>query len=156
MKITLRSWPMIWLQYFNLLPAISCVIFKWYLHEQLALTVKLEDGVKGELSTQSPKQKSFLIFAVQLSNLIFSFYIFRKVNMRTKSTHLPPPFNSSYNSYNCYQRFLLYCYRLLQIHLIWWFNILPTVYIIRKSYIPYSPPIHLTILTIVSKLFNII
>ena len=55
MKITLRSWPMIWLQYFNLLPAIFCVIFKWYLHEQLALTVKLENGVKGELSTQSPQ-----------------------------------------------------------------------------------------------------
>ena len=53
MKITLRSWPMIWLQYLCLLRAVSFVIFKWYLQEQLALTVKLQKTLKGELSTES-------------------------------------------------------------------------------------------------------
>ena len=84
MKITLRNWPMIWLQYFNFLPEISCVIFKWYLHVQLALTVKLENGVKGEVSTQSP-QLIFWSWILAALNSPSSLFWFVKTWVEIKS-----------------------------------------------------------------------
>ena len=55
MKITLRSCPIICVQYFRTWLVFSSTIFMWYLQEQLACKVKLSKGTKGEFAADSPQ-----------------------------------------------------------------------------------------------------
>ena len=55
MKITLRSCPIIWVQYFRSWFVFSSTIFMWYLQEQVAFKVKLSKGTKGEFPAELPQ-----------------------------------------------------------------------------------------------------
>ena len=73
MKITLRSCPIIWVQYFRSWFVFSSTIFMWYLQEQVAFKVKLSKGIKGEFRAELPQviTSSWNVAALNSPSILF-------------------------------------------------------------------------------------
>ena len=73
MKITLRSCPIIWEQYFRSWFVFSSTIFMWYLQEQIAFKIKLSKGIKGEFRAELLQViiSSWNVAALNSSSILF-------------------------------------------------------------------------------------